>query len=314
MNLPGIKQHDQVLWVVLSLLTVNCLLLIGNASANTIDTSLPENYRFAQHLYDSGQFRQAAGAFEKFVFAEPDSPRVPQALYLAALSYQATGDTVASQNACERALTLNAGALTAPLHLLKSDLFKSLNATDEARITLHNLLAITDDPSFKDKALYRLAWLDIEAGRFNEAENGLTKILAAKDYSIQELQQQLGRADTIASKDPRLAGLLSVLPGGGQLYIGRYQDAAVALILNGLFFWGGIEAFDADQTALGLLLGGIGVNFYVGNIYSAVNSAHKYNRNAKNRFIEQLKATFIQTGISRRNGSPSLFASLNLPL
>ena len=175
------------------------------------------------------------------------------------------------------------------------------------------MMTATDDPVIRNKTLYRLAWLDIGAGRFHEAMEWLQKITNAKDNPASELRQQLERTDTIATKNPRLAGLLSILPGGGQLYTGRYQDAAVALILNGLFFWGSVEAFDEDQTALGLLLGGIGINFYVGNIYSAVNGAHKFNRNAQNRFIEQLNNAFIQTGISHRNGSRDIFVSLNLP-
>ncbi len=308
-----IKKHGRALWVVLLLFAVAGLFSPCNGLANTSNTPLPENYRFAQHLYDASQFRQAAEAFEKFVFETPDSPQAPQALYLAARAYQQVGDTGAALNACERALTLNPDELTAPLYLLKSDLFKSINAIDQARITLHNLLAITDNPLTKDKTLYRLAWIDIEAGRFDEAKVWLGKISAGNKYPVTKLQIQLEQTNAIPAKNPRLAGLLSILPGAGQLYTGRYQDAAVAFILNGLFFWSSFEAFDEDQTALGLLLGGIGVNFYVGNIYSAVNGAHKFNRNAQNRFIEQLNNSFIQTGISRHNESSRLYLALNIP-
>ena len=307
------KYHSPWLWIIPILLVVAGPLFPMSVSADTKSAQLPETFRFAKHLYDAGQFRQAAEAFEKFAFETPDSLQVTQALYLAARSYQKIGDTTAAQNACERALALNPDDLTDQLYLLKSELFKSINAIDEARITLHNLLAITKEPLIRDNAFYRLAWFDIEAGRFSEAEEWLKKITGANEYPVSELLQQLGQASTLSIKNPQLAGLLSIFPGGGQLYTGRYQDAAVALILNGLFFWGSIEAFDEDNTALGLLLGGIGLNFYVGNIYSAINSAHKHNRHFRNRFVEQLKTTFIQTGISHRNEARQLSVSLNLP-
>lgn len=312
-NCLKIIKHDRALWVLLILFAVASIFLPCNGLADTNSTPLPENYRFAQHLYDAGQVRQAAEAFEKFVFETPDSPQVSQALYFAARSYQQIGDTGAALNACDRALELNSRDFAASISLLKSDIFTTMNAIDQARITLHNLLALTNDPLTNDKARYRLAWLDIEAGRFDKAEEWLKKITDSKEYPISELQQQLGQADAIATKDPRLAGLLSIIPGGGQLYTGRYQDAAVAFILNGLFFWGSIEAFDEDQTALGFLLGGIGVNFYVGNIYSAVNGAHKFNRNTQSRFIEQLKGSYVRTGISHHKESQSVYLSLNMP-
>ncbi len=313
MNPLKIIRHNRSPWVVLLLFAVAGLFSPCNGLANISNTPLPENYRYAKHLYDAGQFRQAAEAFEKFVFEAPDSPQTPQALYLAARAYQQIGDTAAALNASDRALKLKSGDLTASIYLLKSDIFTAMNITDQAQITLHNLMAVTDDQVILNKALYRLAWLEIEAGRFDKAQAWLGKMTIENEYAVAELQNQLGQTDTIPAKNPRLAGLLSILPGAGQLYTGRYQDAAVAFILNGLFLWGSIEAFDEDQTALGLLLGGIGVNFYVGNLYSAINGVHKFNRNAQNRFIGQLKDAFIQTGISHHKGSQSAYMALNIP-
>ena len=41
------------------------------------------------------------------------------------------------------------------------------------------------------------------------------------------------------------------------------------------------EAFDNDNEALGSLLTLFEIGFYTGNIYSAVNAAHKYNKKQK---------------------------------
>jgi hypothetical protein len=49
------------------------------------------------------------------------------------------------------------------------------------------------------------------------------------------------------------------------------------------------EAFDHDNEGLGGLITFFEIGLYSGNIYSAVNSAHKYNRKQKRHFFQYLK-------------------------
>lgn len=42
------------------------------------------------------------------------------------------------------------------------------------------------------------------------------------------ISEELEKEKQIARKNPRLAGFLSILPGAGQFYCERYQDALVA--------------------------------------------------------------------------------------
>jgi TM2 domain-containing membrane protein YozV len=86
-------------------------------------------------------------------------------------------------------------------------------------------------------------------------------------------------------KSPKIAGTLSaIVPGAGQLYLNRKRDATAAFILNGLFIWGIIEAIENDESAVAAILGVFEVGWYGGNIYSAVNGAHKHNRKLKDSF------------------------------
>jgi hypothetical protein len=50
-----------------------------------------------------------------------------------------------------------------------------------------------------------------------------------------------------------------------------------------------LEAFDNDNEGLGVLLALFEVGLYTGNIYSAVNCAHKHNRTQKEDFLQYLK-------------------------
>jgi len=101
----------------------------------------------------------------------------------------------------------------------------------------------------------------------------------------EKLSNQVAQGKEMPLKSPGLAGGLSaVLPGAGQLYAGRSQDAIMAFLLNGLFIWGTVEAFSHDKEVAGVILLFFESGWYFGNIYSATSSAHKYNRKLKQDF------------------------------
>jgi hypothetical protein len=104
----------------------------------------------------------------------------------------------------------------------------------------------------------------------------------------QDLAKLSLKGEMLPYKEPATAGALAILPGLGHLYCERPKDALVAFLLNGLTVWAAIEAFDEDLQVLGSLLLLLEVGWYAGNIYSAVNCAHKYNRKVRNDFRRSL--------------------------
>ena len=107
--------------------------------------------------------------------------------------------------------------------------------------------------------------------------------------NAQELALKSLEGERLPYKSPSTAGVLAaVLPGSGHVYCDRYKDGVVAFLLNGLFIWATLEAFDNDQEVLGGILGFLELGWYSGNIYSAVNTAHKYNRSLKNDYLKNL--------------------------
>jgi hypothetical protein len=96
--------------------------------------------------------------------------------------------------------------------------------------------------------------------------------------------------DTLPQKSPTTAGLLAAgLPGAGHLYTERPKDAAVAFLLNASFIAAAVELFRKDNNILGGIVTFIEAGWYLGNIYSAVNSAHKYNKHKKDEFLQRLR-------------------------
>jgi hypothetical protein len=106
--------------------------------------------------------------------------------------------------------------------------------------------------------------------------------------NAQDLAKMSLQGETLPYKKPTAAGALAILPGLGHLYCERPKDALVAFLLNGVTIWAAIEAFDEDLQVLGGILLLLELGFYTGNIYSAVNSAHKFNRKVRNDFRRNL--------------------------
>jgi len=86
--------------------------------------------------------------------------------------------------------------------------------------------------------------------------------------------------------------LLAIIPGAGHLYCERKKDALISFLLNGAMIYAAYEAFDHDLDVIGGIITFFELGFYSGNIYSAVNSAHKYNRNEKSKFLDYLRKKY----------------------
>jgi len=158
---------------------------------------------------------------------------------------------------------------------------------------------LTKDIRTKDHAYYELGWIWLSQPSYRlsveENEKHATsyfKKVSAEGYDelkIAELENELQKYEALSQKKPVIAGSLSIVPGLGQLYCERYQDSVTAFLLNAAFGIAAFEAFDHENYALGGLISTVGFGFYAGNIYGAVSSAHKYNRNQRANFIELLK-------------------------
>ncbi|MEA3231904.1 MAG: tetratricopeptide repeat protein [Thermodesulfobacteriota bacterium] len=281
--------------VVTSVFSSQQILIAGTLSMENSSSDKDRQYRFAQALFKEGRFNRAAAEFERFASFFPEDPRVSDALYKAGEAYFKADQYQEAAIVCKTAIEKDPYApSTAKIYLLLCWCQASLSDFDQALVTLHNLLSIHQKPAVQDEARYLGAWIFIETAQWPKARVWLQAITPQnrERYHVEALTTELSTTDMIPSKHPRLAGFFAVLPGAGHLYTGRYQDALVSFLLNTLTIWASYEAFDDDQPALGGLLGVVALNFYAGNIYSAVNSAHKFNRRATEAFTDRLSHRF----------------------
>ena len=276
----------------------------------TIDSD--RQFTYAMHLFSTGEYESAITEFNRFIYFFPEDTRVSLSHYTIGQSFFAQKqyrDAIRSFKTCAARKT--ASPVTLKSIYMISQCHLKLHEPGPAIIGLRNLAADTKDIDILDKTYYHLGWIYLDRADWREAERNFSKISAenAHRYNLTQLTTAISQHPFIPRKNPTLAGWLSVLPGSGQLYCGRYHDALVAFLINGGLIWATCESFDRNLNALGTILGIAELGFYSGNIYSAVNSAHKYNRSKTRTFIENIRQNTKVT-LSAIPGEKGLVLSL----
>jgi tetratricopeptide (TPR) repeat protein len=290
--MPGIFK-DQLRCVFPALAILICM----SSPALSLNIDGEQQLGYADTLFANQQYLKAAKEYQRFAFFFKDHPknrtarfRAGEAFLLAREPAQAVRilQTLISEKQVSEeqndALSMETFFLLAECHL-------QLNMPTQAVVQLNNAIVLSDDPTVEDRAYYRIGWIHIEIADWDGAKKAFNRMSTTgrRRHGLERLDKALSGAGDRPSKNPALAGTLSVIPGGGQLYCHRYEDALIAFALNAGFFWAASDAFDNEQYGLGGLLSFVGLGFYLGNIYGAVNDAHKYNHLQTRQFIDQLR-------------------------
>ncbi len=274
-------------------------------------------FDFAQELFNTRQYRRSAEEYQRFAFFFPEDSRCRSALFKAGQAFLLAKDpdlAIKRFKLFTKQDHLDALAVESYFMLVECHL--QMRAATHAIVELNNLIALSDDIDVRDRAYYRLGWLHIDQIDWPAAQRAFSKISPAQRsrYRIDDLERDLSSAPQLPTRNPALAGTLSIIPGGGQLYCNRYEDALIAFVVNLGLFWAAHDAFDQEQYALGSLLSFVGAGFYAGNIYGAVGDAHKFNRLQKQKFGDTLKRHIvISVGPSPPSTSGGLLFSLHVP-
>jgi outer membrane protein assembly factor BamD (BamD/ComL family) len=290
------------MWAPALLLAI--LALSGTARAAQVLLDSEKQMAFARHYLEREEYDRAAQELERLTYFFPEDPVVPRARLLTGWSYL-------KQRRFERARKIlwevQASYPRQPegaraLYLI-GESYRVQGVGSEAAYYFDRVLAEYPESEAAEEARYRLGWIRMEAGRWEEASRTFDRV--GEDSPLREVARDLSdlalEGPEIPRKSPAAAGVMAgVLPGLGHAYCGRYQDAAVSFLINGAFAWAAVEAFESDQEVLGGILGFLELSFYTGNIYSAVNTAHRTNEEAREGFLEGLPG---RMGVTSSGGS-----------
>ena len=289
MNSTNPTNVKTVLALVVLLLTVTLSTALPAHAGRQLVIDSDRQFEYAEHLFDQKEFAGAIVEFKRFIYFFPEDNRIDDARYRLGMAFFFEKQYPKAIAAFQRIpddsrLAVQSGWMISRCHLAQ-------NNRGAALLTLHNMTASVKDIDALDETWYRMGWIYLDAADWDQAKKSFDHISseAAGRYRIDDLDRSLSRHHEIPRKNPALAGALSIVPGAGQLYCERPHDALVAFLLNTGLIWAAWESFDHGQEAAGTLFSVAGLGFYSGNIYSAVNSAHKYNRSQTRTFIENLR-------------------------
>ncbi len=278
------------LWAALPVLAVLLYAPLALAAQVVLDSE--KQMDFARHYMEREEYDRAAQELERLSYFFPDDPRVPEVramtgwCYLKLRRFERARKILWEAHESYRRRPLGGRAL-----YLIGESYRLQGVGKEAAYYFDRVLAEYPETPAAEEARYRLGWVQMETGAWQEASRTFARV--GEQSPLREVAQDLAQKSlegpSIPTKSPGAAGVMAgVLPGLGHAYCGRYHDAAVSFLINGAFTWAAVEAFDQDMEVLGGILGLLELGFYSGNIYSAVNAAHRYNDSARKGFLESL--------------------------
>lgn len=268
-------------------------------------------FGFAESLYEEGDYFRAIGEYKRYIYLSPTDNRTEKATFRIAEGYFKAKRWPEAIVACNQFLSkYPASPLYFEMLYLKGRVQKLSGGYEEALLTF-DLIAIANAPNYRDKALYQKALVMLERTDWLGAQDALRQVPQGSPlFPVASIfAAEIEKNEFLPQKSPVTAGLLAaILPGAGHLYAERPRDALVAFLLNGAFIWGAAELFQHDNYVAGGIFAFFELGWYSGNIYSAVSSVHKYNRNKKSDLIQKLKDNF-SLALYREDGGPSIVIS-----
>ncbi len=251
---------------------------------------------FANHLFERGHYYQAVTEYERFIYFNPNHPSVPNARLKIAFCYKLGEEydkaIVLFRNLVDEYHNQEVGKEAA---YQVGECYLESGDYELALIEFENFTEDNPNHLLSEKAKWEMAWTYIYLEEYSSAEKRL--FLIKKDSLYQKPSQELAGAlkqlPHLPRKSPLMAGLLAaVIPGAGHFYMGKKKQAIFAFVTNALLFYGAYEAFASEIYAVGGIASFFSLNYYSGNIFGALNSAHKFNKNVREEYLEGFRRKY----------------------
>lgn len=249
-----------------------------------------ETYGFAQALLEEGDHYRAITEYKRYLYLDPHGDRVDSARMAIGLAYLRGGQaeaaaahyrSVAAQ--VNEALRPDAELQAAYAWYVGAD---PTRAFAELQTWLDRHQALSGN---RARATYLLGWSELELGRDLDAARRFASLELPGGEGLVEAVQ---RFDQLPQKSPVLAGILSIIPGAGHVYIGQPMIGLTALLWNGLFGYALYEAITQRQIGLSIALGMFELLWYGGSVFGAVSGAMKFNRDARRNALDDLRSRY----------------------
>ena len=274
---------------LLRLLAISAVILLFAASAPTwaaaetviitdkVQLSLGDAF-----MADSEYYR-ASTEYMKFLYLFPDSEQKPYVLLQIGIANYQGGEYHQAIKYFARVRSTYSAEHFQTAAFYEGVCYEKIQQPDKARDAFDRAIFFDPSTDSAETALIGKFLSRIEQGEIDKGRKVLEQNLSL--FSGTAEAERATRAMTLIDeyeahprKSPTLAGTMSaILPGSGSMYAGRYKDGLMSLLVNGLFIAGTVAAVDDENYAVAAIVGGVGLPFYLGNIYAAANAANKWN-------------------------------------
>ena len=254
--------------------------------------------RFADHLFGDGDYYRAISESRRFLFITKGrgdaSPRAALAIGEALLrgeQFDAAGrqlDGVATR--------------TLDMELRRTALFGAARAYLEdgrPELAKPRFRLIVEDPesdaTLSGQSRWLLAWGHFDAGELEKARDLFAGIASSNSPWAKEAQGVVDAIDKkgeLDTKDPLIAALLSVVPGGGHFYLGQWGTGFTSLTWNALFIFAAVTAWITGDWGIAVVLTFAELGWYSGSMFGAVAGAFRHNRDVVKNWRDETLATY----------------------
>lgn len=244
---------------------------------------LSSSKKYANYLYQSGDYYLANQEYERIVFLD-SLDQLAKIRLIQSHRFLKNYDVAISK--------LNAWKIDD--YLFSEEHIKLLllsNQLEEASSFLeknHNF-------SNQKQTMYQVA-TSLLAYDIQKATTLLEKDSISNSSLLNEYQSIITDINQFKSKKIGFALPMSMLiPGTGKMYVGYWKDGLFSLLLTSMSAWQAYRAFDQRgvKSAYAWIYTGLATGFYIGNLYGTVKSVRKFNNHFKHKNIHRIeKITF----------------------
>jgi TM2 domain-containing membrane protein YozV len=279
--------------IALLLILLTPLWADKDQKSKIVDYFSPENIlKFADYLYDNGDYIRAAGEYQRYIYLA-DSEDNDSLYYKTIRALFSGGD----YDHCLNLLSCFEDKYP------NSEYFEQSTVCEAViNYRLENYkktLELAEQTESLNPCLNRLvagmSYLKLQqvaqAQKISCFDNS-TDICDEYKESLIRLCDFTHEADNLSFKSSFKAGIFSALiPGSGKIYSGRTADGLYSLLLIGLTGWQAYDGFDRDgaNSTKGWIFATIGTTFYLGNIYGSVLAVRIYNEQLYENYLQGLK-------------------------
>lgn len=241
-----------------------------------------------------GDYYRAITEYKKLTFLFPDSERLSEAFYQIGMAYYKGKDYKSAVNSFAKVRKAYTASNYSSAAFYEGLSYSKLGLPDKADLSFERARLFDESHPDAANAQLGLSLNALEKDSVADSRAKLDEFLASypEDERVPGVKASFGLLDEYESqprKSPALAGTMSaVIPGSGQMYAEHYKDGLMAFVVNGLFVAGTVTALDDDNYALAAIVGGVGLPFYVGNIYGAANASRKWNLSLARKLRDDL--------------------------